>query len=295
MNAGHEGSPPAADYPALGRGIWPVLLRNEWFKARHRLAFVVTLALFAFINVMESGGSAWRAMREDDVTHALPDAWSSIFGNDSMFLLIFASIAVIMLASSEFTWRTARQNVIDGLAKTQWYWGKVIMLGVVAAVFLTTKLGISVTAALVGTDFSAATTPVFPLSAFVAALGLALAFFNAGSLALLCSVTIRNSGPAMAVWFFWVTLGEQMLPAMVQRFWPSAGPVLEKLPFTSAQQMFGFWKYDADAYAAVVAGAEAAERTPPELPNMLFWLGINAGWAVLFVGLGYWWFQRKDL
>lgn len=117
-----------SDYPALGPGIWGVLLRNEWFKARHRLAFVVTLGLFTFINVMEYGDEALRSRRDNDYTFGLPEAWSSIFGGDSLLLLIFGSIVVVMLASSEFTWRTARQNVIDGLDKTQWFWGKVIML-----------------------------------------------------------------------------------------------------------------------------------------------------------------------
>jgi ABC-type transport system involved in multi-copper enzyme maturation permease subunit len=302
MSAATKGSETVEDgvvergtFPALGRGVWLVLLRNEWFKARHRLAFVVTLSLYALINVMEHGGQAYQARTNEDRSYGFPEAWSAIFADDSVIFLIFASIAVIMLASSEFTWRTARQNVIDGLAKTQWYWGKVIMLGVVIAAFLTVTLGIGVTAALMGTDFAAAESSVFPLSALVATLGLTLAVLNAGGLALLCSVTIRNSGPAMAVWFFWVTLGEQLLPSIVLRFWESAGPALEMLPFATAQQVLPFWKYDATAYANIVARAEVAETAAPELPNMLFWLSLNAGWAVLFIGLGYVLFRRRDL
>lgn len=283
------------DFPALGRGVWMVLLRNEWFKARHRLAFVVTLSLYALINVMEHGGEAYQARTNDERSYGFPQAWSSIFGDDSVIFLIFASIAVIMLASSEFSWRTARQNVIDGLAKTQWYWGKVIMLGVVIAAFMTATLGIGVSAALVGTDFGAAESPIFPFSALVATLGLTLAALNAGGLALLCSVTIRNSGPAMAVWFFWITLGEQLIPSIILRFWESAAPAMEMLPFATAQQVLAFWKYDATAYASIAARAEAAERAAPELPNMVFWLSLNAGWAVLFIGLGYMLFRRRDL
>ena len=37
-------------YPALGASVWRVLLRNEWFKATRRLAFLVTFGLFAFIH-----------------------------------------------------------------------------------------------------------------------------------------------------------------------------------------------------------------------------------------------------
>ena len=52
---------PEHRYPALGRGVWLVLLRNEWFKARHRLAFVVALAMYAFITVMEHASSVMSA------------------------------------------------------------------------------------------------------------------------------------------------------------------------------------------------------------------------------------------
>ena len=228
-------------YPALGPRVWGVLLRNEWFKARHRVAFIVTLGLFAFIQVMQHWDSALRARRDQDFTFALPEAWGAILGSDSTLLLIFGSIVVIMLASSEFTWRTARQNVIDGLDKTQWYWGKVIMLGIVAVCFLTTQLLIGVSAALIGTDLGAATGPVVPFSALAATFALLLAFANVGGLALLCGLTVRNSGPAMAVWFFWITLGEQLFsgddpadraggragarPAALQRL-PAGAPVL---------------------------------------------------------------------
>ncbi|MDX1579567.1 MAG: hypothetical protein R3266_13870, partial [Gemmatimonadota bacterium] len=109
--------------PALGPGIWAVLLRNEWFKTRKRLAFWLTLGFFAFITTMDNGEELF----DDEPTFYLPEAWSSIFSDQSVLLVIFGCIAVIMLAASEFSWRTARQNVIDGLSKTQWFWGKYML------------------------------------------------------------------------------------------------------------------------------------------------------------------------
>ena len=58
-------------YPALGRGVWGVLVRNEWFKATRRLAFLVTFGLFAFIHLMDYGEDAVRAQRDPEFTHAL--------------------------------------------------------------------------------------------------------------------------------------------------------------------------------------------------------------------------------
>ena len=282
-------------YPALGSGVWRVLVRNEWFKTRRRLAFMVTLALFAFIHLMDHGSDFLRARRDAEFTYALPDAWGGIFSDDSVLLLIFASIAIIMLVSSEFTWRTARQNVIDGLSKTQWYWGKVILVGMVGCVFVVTKLLIGGGAAALGTDFGSTTGPVVPLSVLTATAGLMVAYLSVAGLALFLSVTIRSSGPAMAVWFFWITLGEQLLPSLVSRAFPATEPAFRFLPFSAAQEVLPFWVFDATAYARVVAAAESAERTAPELPNLFLWFGVNAAWAVVFVLVAYRLFRRRDL
>ncbi len=288
-------APAARRYPALGPGVWRVLVRNEWFKATRRLAFLVTLGLFSFINLMEHGGDLRRAQTSDDFTYALPDAWRSIFGEDSILALIFGSLALIMLVSSEFSWRTARQNVIDGLSKSQWFWGKVILVLLVGLTFVGAKLVIGVGAATLGTDFSAAARPIVPGSAVMATVGLLVAYLSAASLGLLCAVTIRNAGPAIAVWFFWITLGEQLLPALVTRVLPSWEPIFAYLPFASAQRVLPFEAFDAATYQRLVERAAEAERAVPEAVNGLLWTGVNAAWAVLFVAVAYWAFRRRDL
>ena len=288
-------SGPARSYPALEPGVWRLLLRTEWFKARRRLAFLVTLALFAFINLMDHGGEYMRARRDPEFTYALPGAWQGIFADDSIVLLIFASIAVIMLVSSEFSWRTARQNVIDGLSKEQWYWGKVLLVVLVGVLFVATKLLIGGGMAALGTDFGVVGGTAFPLSALTASLGLLLAYLSVAGLALFVAVTIRSSGPAMAVWFFWITLGEQLLPALVSRVLPATQPAFTYLPFSAAQKLLDFWVFDTAAYTRLVARAQEAEQAVPELPNLLLWLGVNAGWAVVFVVVGYVLFRRRDL
>ena len=99
----------------------------------------------------------------------------------------------------------------------------------------------------------------------------------------------------MAVWFFWITLGEQLLPAMINRVLPAAGPVLGMLPFASSQQLLPFWKFDAATYERMANQAAAAGESAPELPNVALWLGLNAGWALLFLTVTYLVFRRRDL
>ncbi|MEM7414089.1 MAG: ABC transporter permease [Gemmatimonadota bacterium] len=281
-------------YPALGPKIWAVLLRNEWFKARHRLAFVVTLGMYVFINTMTHGQSAYDALQREDREFGLPDAWSAMFGGDSILLLIFASIAIIMLTSSEFTWRTSRQNVIDGVGKMQWFWGKVILLVLVGIVFLASKLVVGVAAAMIGTDFSAG-EQIFPLSAFAASGALLIAYLNAGGLALLVSLSARAAGPAMALWFFWITMGEQLLPAILGRIAPSLQPAFAYLPFAATQQVLGFALFDERRREQIIAGAAEAGQAAPDFADPMLWTAVNAGWAILFLTVAYLIFRKRDL
>lgn len=281
-------------YPALGRGVWGVLARNEWFKLRRRPAFYVTLGFFAFVHLMDDGGSFFRARSDADYDFALPRAWSQVFSGDAVLVLFFGCIALIMLASSEFSWRTARQNVIDGLSKTQWFWGKVMLLPYLGAIFVVVRVASGGMFALLSGGLPAEGSAV-PLSVLAASGGLLLAFFSVASLALLLCLGIRASGPAMAVWFFWIALGEQLVPQLLGRAFPGLQAALGYLPFNAAQKLLEFPSYDAGAYARIVAAAEAAGETAPQLPDLTLALGVNAGWTIVFLSLAYVLYDRRDL
>ncbi len=285
----------SARHPALSARVWPVLAVGEWFKARRRPASYITFGFFAFITLMDHGQSLLRSRRDADFSYALPEAWSSVFSDDSVLLLFFGCIALVMLVSSEFTWRTARQNVIDGLSKTQWFWGKAMLLPMIGAVLLATKLSIGGGAALLAGGLDGLSGPAMPSSVWRAAGGLFLAFLTVGSLAFLFSTWIRSSGPAMAAWFFWVAMGEQIVPQLLGRPFPVLREALGYLPFNAAGRLLEFWAFDSTAYQRVVAAAEAAERTPPPPPDLSLAVAVNAGWVVLLIGLAFWLYGRRDL
>lgn len=283
--------------PALTARVWGVLFRNEWFKARKRLAFWLTLGFFSFVTAMNHGSEFFDARDDPETTYALPEAWSNVFSADtSTFLLIFACIGLILLASSEFTWRTARQNVIDGLSKTQWYWGKIMLLPILGVVYVVAVVLIGGGIAWLGTDLGAAVGPILPLGVLKAAGGLLLAFASVGGLALFLALAIRSSGGAMAVWFLWIFPMEQLIvPGVLGRIMPFLRDYLQYQPFAAAQRLFAYESYDPAAFDRLVTAREAAERTPPPPPELTAILWVNGGWAVLFIGLGFLWFRQRDL
>ncbi len=281
--------------PALTPRIWGVLLRAEWFKARKRLAFWVALGMFAVITFMTHAESFFDARRKVEETYALPEVWSRVLGENSVILLIFASITVILLVSSEFSWRTGRQNVIDGLSKTQWFWGKAWVLPLLGLLFVAVQVAIGGVMGLVGTDPAAASGPLFPASVLRAMGALLLSFLAVGSLAFLISTAVRSSGAAMAVWFFWVAFGEQLLIGILGRFVPSVRPALRYLPFQNAQSGLGFHLYDRAALQRFTEAAAVAGQPAPRLPDLSMVLWVDAGWAILFMAAAYVWFVRRDL
>jgi ABC-type transport system involved in multi-copper enzyme maturation permease subunit len=272
------------------------LLRNEILKMRKRLAFWITFGLFLFMTVMNNLDSYLDARRDPEETFALPRAWGVILNsNFSIATLMFGSVVLILLMSSEFTWRTARQNVIDGLTKSQWYAGKVALLPVVAVILILAQVAIGGGFALAGTDADAAEAALFGLPFFQALGGFFLGFFVAGGLALTVAMAVRASGPAMAAWFGWFAIGEQLLPAGLGRLFPGLRPALGYLPMQTARRLLDYNEYDPAAFQRITEAAEAAGRPPPEPAALGTAFLVALGWIILFIGGSYVWFRRRDL
>lgn len=275
-----------------GARAFGVLLRNEWFKARKRVAFWIALGFYAFFTLMNHG----RPFLERSDGFRLPDIWADVFGGDSTMVVIFAALTLVLLSATEFGWRTARQNVIDGLSKSQWFWGKSLLLPVVGLAFIGVHVAIPTLLALIRTDFAAVEGPLIPLSVLQAAGGLGLAFLSVAALAFLLSLVIRKTGAALAVWFLWIgPIESGMLPGLVRRFLPDHTGWLEYLPFTNGFPLLDFRNYDAPAYEQDAAAVEAAGRTPSPPVDLTWHLVTAAAWTALLVGIAFITFRRRDL
>lgn len=275
-----------------GARAFGVLLRNEWFKARKRLAFWIALGFYAFFTLMNHA----QPFLESAEGFRLPDIWGAVFGDESPMVVIFAALTLVLLSATEFGWRTARQNVIDGLSKSQWFWGKSLLLPVVGLAFIGVHVSIPAVLALIRTDFAAAEGPLVPLSALQAAGGLGVAFLSVAALAFLLSLVIRRTGAALAVWFLWIgPIESGMLPALVRRFLPDLTGWLAYLPLSNTFPLLDFRNYDAATYERYAAAVEAAGRTPLPAVDPAWHLVTAAAWTVLLVGIAYISFRRRDL
>jgi ABC-type transport system involved in multi-copper enzyme maturation permease subunit len=206
-----------------------------------------------------------------------PDVWTNLIWTAGL-LKIVLGVMVIISVSNEFTYRTARQNIIDGLSRWEFIFSKILMnlmlsLASVAVLFL---VGL-----LTGMIYS----PSLELSKMVTDLeffpGYFLEVFMLLSLAMMIGVLVQRAGLAIVLllssWFLeWVVraiIFKNMADAdRPDRFFPmySMGNIVE-CPF------FRYGFQEIKDYVSLAAVA------------------IALTWTLIFNGIAYFKIKRADI
>jgi ABC-2 type transport system permease protein len=275
--------------------ILRVLVKNEILKTVKRLAFWVTYGSFTTIMTINFVQSFMRAQSDPERPFALPDAWAGIIAGDSEVALIFGSVILLLLISSEFSWRTARQNVIDGLSKEQFFLAKLCLIPMIGLLFVVTQTSIGGVLALLGTDLPDATGPLVSRVHLSALSGFALASLGYGSLALFSALAVRNSGPALALWFFYVALIERLLSSALVALNDGLRPIVAFLPINTFNQLIEYFQYDPAALQRAVQRALENNRPVPEIWSMRVLVLTASLWILAIVTGAFLWFRKRDL
>jgi ABC-2 type transport system permease protein len=186
------------------------LFRIEWLKVRYYKAFWILLGFFV-VSIVGLNYIAYSArMSADDKAgkvnsaavlghpFSFPDVWQAV-SYMSGFLLFVPGLIVITLITNEFTYRTHRQNIIDGWTRTQFVAIKLIWVLLLALVATLSVIG---TALLFG---SMGNTPVtsdkleYAGYFFVEAL-------NYIALALLLGTVIKRAGLAIGLLILYILI-----------------------------------------------------------------------------------------
>jgi len=113
------------------------LLRVEWMKVKNYRTFWILLAItvlsipglsYAIYNLMNNSfpkGKGGKSMLGSPF--AFPDVWQNVSWN-SGWTFIIPAILIITLTTNEFTYKTHRQNIIDGWSRSQFFGVKLIEL-----------------------------------------------------------------------------------------------------------------------------------------------------------------------
>lgn len=173
----------------------------EWFKLRKRLATWVVYFIFLTLTLIFFGALLYSRPhgRVPGPYLGFPDAWEVVLTGGAPMASLFGAVLMALSVCGEFEWRTSRQNIIDGLSRRNWLLGKFLLIPMICAALYGTQI-------VVGTAWGYFDTHpphklfLYPWSTYVTAgLGVLLGMFWYSFTALLISVLVRSSGPAIGL------------------------------------------------------------------------------------------------
>ena len=188
------------------------ILKTEWLKIKKYPAFWwvmgITALTYPGINFMfyriylqitsneNQSGKLVKVLLGNPF--ALPEAWRSVAYFSSLFVFIPA-IVVIMLITNEYTYKTNRQNIIDGWSRRNFMMGKLI--DVLLMSILVTLLYTLVAVVMGLTNTTDAAAAKWKLAYYIGLF--ALQSFSQLSLAFLVGFLVRKSFIALAIFSFY--------------------------------------------------------------------------------------------
>ncbi|RYD76886.1 MAG: hypothetical protein EOP53_13885 [Sphingobacteriales bacterium] len=265
------------------------LLKVEWLKIKHYGAFKI-LAIFFIVGVVLTNYIVFSVNKNvignintaGLVSAFNPYSFSNTWQTTSYatgFLLILPALLIIMLVTNEFSFRTSRQNIIDGWSRKQFIEVKIAFALIVSIlstvlVFLTALTF----AAFSGTEFS--------LNGFSHVGYFFLKSFSYNMIAVLVSVLVRRTGFAIGLYFIY--LGAENIISQLLDVWSmkirsdtgvDLGSMGDYLPMNASD---GLLTFPDNPLKSMAKSA---------LPTDYYWLVI--GFAVAYLILFILWSKKK--
>ena len=182
------------------------LLKIEWLKIKSYTGFILLSSFFVLgmvtlnyivyafkKNVIDKVQASKLLFSSSPFDFDM--VWKTVSYYSSYFLMLPALLLVILM-SNEFSYKTHRQNIIDGWSRSQF-------LNVKLAVALIFALGSTLVVIITGLIFGAASGTAFSLNGFENVGYFLLKALTYNMVAILISLLTRKSGVAIALFFIY--------------------------------------------------------------------------------------------
>lgn len=271
------------------------LVGIELLKARRRPAFLAALALFVALVVAQCWWISDMARSTAGVAPlTLPESWRRIVYLAKVAAVFFTPATVVLLTAGEFRLRTARQQVADGLSRTQFLLAKLMLVLWVAALYwllsvvLGLAFGVPATPRIVMPAGLVRLQDVQLLGAYYAAL------VGYGTLGLVVSFALRSTGSALAALMCYTVAVDGLLGSLLvvhDRY----VVVARRLPTRVFDALMNPARYEPRTFDAVKARFVSADVPFPELQSTATAYAIAGVWVILFIVATYLMCTRRDL
>lgn len=256
------------------------LLKLEWLKIKTYKSFWILAGLFfisiflvnfivySFVNRNAAAVGALIA----DTPFSFPNVWQTV-SYVSGFLLFLPAILVIILVTQEFSNKTYRQHVIDGLSRQQFMLAKIYLITVLSALFsLAVFFCCMVFGFLAKSSFSFANMQYL--------FWFFWEVFSYSTLAFLAAVYIKKAGLAIGSFFLYSWIVEK-----------TASSILNIAGFKAG---YFFGNYLPLASVDKLVPIPFAKAVTKEFENMIN-LPVLLIFSVVYLGVYYFFLQKKLL
>ncbi len=268
------------------------LFSIEWLKVRRRSIFWVAIVAHATIIGVGTGAQQYmHAMNEKSAPFMLPKDWSMLITVGSQVGMLMLLIAVTLLTTSESTWRTQRQNVIDGLSRLQYFSAKIIVVVLLALIMW---VDISLVGLLVAPfgGSGALTMPVFSALAQDMLPNVLLYLVAMGVTAFMFGLIASTSGAALGLMFAFV-----VVKPIIGSIMKASGGLLPKISTYLPLDVFGNLvsaaSYDADRAASMKE--MLLKIGQPEPLSLHMSALVTTIYILVFIGIAWLSFRERDL
>lgn len=264
------------------------LLKVEWLKIKKYNAFKV-LSIFFLIGIFLSNYITFRLLKTVKESQAgmligsySPYNFEYVWQTTSYvtgWLLILPSMLVIILVTNEFTYRTNRQNIIDGWSRKQFIDVKIALAALFA---LVSTIVVVITALLFGlfsgTDFS--------VNGIEYILYFLLKAFTYNMFAVLVSVLIRRTGFAIGVFFIY--MGAENFAAAMLDVWSVK---LRNIDGVDVGSMGSYLPINAADGLLLFPENPVKSMSSKAIATDYYWIILAL--ALAYLALFIWWSRRK--
>lgn len=265
------------------------LLQIEWLKVKYYRTFWILLLIsvigipafnYVIYDLMDNSFPKVNGKSFLGSPFAFPDVWQTVAWNSSLLLLIPA-ILIITLSTNEFTYKTHRQNIIDGWSRGQFINVKLIEIFLFSLfmsiiVFLTT-LAFGYYGNKLQAGISMFQDVRFAGFFFVEMLSYSL-------IAFLISMLVKRAGLAMGTFFIYMIMEQFAVGLLRNKFkigWVDFFP--EEVNDMLIQQPYG---------RKLLSGPDKIKAWESHIPT---YLSIAAVYVILYCVFTNWRFRKSDL
>lgn len=285
-------APPQGSRTARLAGSVGVLVRIELLKLLKRRIFWVAVVLFALMAAMNIAIASVAAGEEMAFLLVPPGSWPATLAIPAAVGPAFLGLVVIALVAPEFTWRTARQSVIDGLGVERFYAAKCMTVLVLSALSVALALVVGLIGAAVGPVEWESTGLGAGDVQFLASYTAASLMAGAAGLWLAC--TLRAGAPAIVA-FIVYAVAEPIAAAILRGRSELLDVVLRYLPAELATALGNRMAHYPETLPGVLEMAEVVGTSLPGAAPVKGLLIAVHLYAVVLFAAGYATMRYRDL